>query len=112
MTKAGALEKPPTYKDLVALAGIGGLSTADALDHIARLVDACQKPRHGPGIEKALQWCDELQTRDLDPIQLTTLEYFRANAWDYRRPRYRQGSAAWKWEQAALQEEILSLRRA
>ena len=112
MTKAGGLGKPPTYKDLMALAGIGGLSTADALDHIAQLVDACQKPRHGPGIKKALQWCDELQTRDLDPIQLTTLEYFRANAWDYRRPRYRQGSAAWKWEQAALQEEILSLRRA
>ena len=112
MTKAGGLGKPPTYKDLMALAGIGGLSTADALDHIAQLVDACQKPRHGPGIEKALQWCDELQTRHLDPIQLTTLEYFRANAWDYRRPRYRQGSAAWKWEQAALQEEILSLRRA
>jgi hypothetical protein len=39
-------------------------------------------------------------------------EYFRANAWDRRRPRFRQGAPAWKWEQAALQEEILCLRRA
>jgi hypothetical protein len=82
------------------------------LDQIAQLIDACQKPRHAPGIEKALQWCAELEARGPDPVQLTTLEYFRSNAWDYKRPRYRQGSAAWKWEQAALQEEILILRRA
>lgn len=104
--------KSPIYKDLVAPSGLGGLSVGDALAHIAQLVDACQKPRHAPGIEKALQWCDELETRGLDPVQLTTLEYFRSNAWDYKRPRYRQGSAARKWEQAALQEEILILRRA
>ena len=43
--------KSPTYKDLLALAGIGTLSTDDALEHVAQLVDACQKPRHEPGIE-------------------------------------------------------------
>lgn len=112
MVKAGSSEKPPTYKSLLALAGIGSLSTEDALANIAQLVDACQKPRHAPGIAKALEWCDELQARGLDPVQLTALEYFRSNAWDYRRPRYRHGRAAWQWEQPALQEEILSLRRA
>ena len=104
--------KPPTYKDLLALAGIGTLSTDDALEHIAQLVDACQKPRHAPGIEKALRWCDELEARRLDPVQLATLEYFRSNAWDYRRPRYREGSAGLEWEQPALEKEILILRRA
>jgi hypothetical protein len=99
-------------KDLTALAGIGDLSIEDALGHIAHLVDACQKPRHAAGITKALQWCDELEARGLDPVQLTTLEYFRSNAWDYRRPRYRTGSSGWQWEQPALQEEILILRRA
>lgn len=96
----------------MALAGIGSLSIENALDQIAQLIDACQKPRHAPGIEKALRWCAELEARGLDPVQLTTLEYFSSNAWDYRRPRYRQGSAAWQWEQPALQEEILCLRRA
>jgi hypothetical protein len=104
--------KSPTYQDLLALAGIGTLSTDDALEHVAQLVDACQKPRHAPGIEKALQWCDELEARGLDPVQLTTLEYFRSNAWDYRRPRYRKGSAGREWEQPALEKEILILRRA
>ena len=104
--------KPPTYKYLLALAGISTLSTDDALELIAQLVDACQKPRHAPGIEKALQWCDELEARGLDPVKLTTLEYFRSNAWDYRRPRYRKASAGSEWEQPALEKEILILRRA
>jgi hypothetical protein len=112
MTEAEQAGKPSTYKDLIALAGLGGLSIEDALDHIAQLVDACQKPRHAAGITKALQWCDELEARGLDPVQLTTLEYFRSNAWDYRRPRYRKGTEGWQWEQPALQEEILILRRA
>ena len=112
MAKVESQVKSPIYKDLMALAGIGALSTEDALDNIAQLIDACQLPRHAPGITKALEWCNELEARGLSPAQLTALEYFRSNAWDHRRPRYRQGSAAWKWEQPALQEEILSLRRA
>jgi hypothetical protein len=112
MAKAAGSGKPPTYKDLMALAGIGGLSIEDALGNIAHLVDACHKPRHAAGITKALQWCDELEARGLDPVQLTTLEYFRSNAWDYRRPRHQTGISGWQWEQPALQEEILILRRA
>ena len=112
MAKVERQVRSPIYKDLMALAGIGALSTEEALDNIAQLIDACQLPRHAPGITKALEWCNELEARGLSPVQLTALEYFRSNAWDHRRPRYRQGSAAWQWEQPALQEEILYLRRA
>ena len=97
--------KSPIYKDLMALSGVGRLSVEDALDHIGQLIDACRMPRHAPGITKALEWCSELEARGLEPVQLTALEYFRSNAWDHRRPRYRQGGDAWKWEQPALQEE-------
>src|SRR5271166_4729628 len=96
----------------MALAKIGNLSTEDALDNIAQLIDACLMPRHAPGITKALEWCNQLEARGLSPVQLTTLEYFRSNAWDHRWPRFRQGSVAWKWEQQAPQEGILCLRRA
>jgi hypothetical protein len=44
----------------MALAGIRDLSDEQALANIGHLIDACQKPRHAPGIEKALQWCAEL----------------------------------------------------
>jgi hypothetical protein len=61
---------------------------------------ASRKPSNG---------CDELEARGLDPVQLTTLEYFRSNAWDYRRPRYRKGTEGWQWEQQdALRRLVLN----
>jgi hypothetical protein len=112
MARAAKTSDHVIYKRLMASAGIVGLTNELALADIAQLIDACSMPRHAPGVTKALAWCDELEGRGLTPVELTALEYFRANAWDRRRPRFRQGAAAWKWEQAALQEEILCLRRA
>ena len=96
----------------MALPGIGGLSADEALANIAQLIDACQAPRHTPGISRALEWCNELEATGLAPVELTALEYFRANAWNHRMPRYQHGGDAWKWEQPALREQILCLRRA
>ena len=97
MAEAQQTGMPSTYKDLMASVGIGGLSNDDALNHIGHLIDACQKPRHATGIERALQWSDELEARGLYPVQLTILEYFRSNAWDHKRLRSRKGKATWSW---------------
>jgi hypothetical protein len=102
--------KPSTYRSLMASQGIDELSNELALEKIGYLIDACQPSRRLAGIVKALEWCDALEARGLAPVEQTELDYFRANAWDTRRPRHR--SAAWRWEQPALQEEILCLRRA
>jgi len=111
--KPGAKAKRPTYKSLMASKGIDGLSTKLALLKIGLLIDASEGSRRSAGITRALEWCNALEARGLAPVEQTELDYFRANAWDERRPRFkRQRTAAWQWEQPALQEEILWLRRA
>jgi tetratricopeptide (TPR) repeat protein len=101
------------YKNLMAHKSLSKFSTRRALQQIGLLIDASDSPRRAQGITKALAWCDDLEKRKLKPADRAELEYFRANAWDKRRPRYaKRSSAAWKWEQPALQQEILALRRA
>ena len=103
----------PKYKSLIARKSIVGLSTRHALQVIGLLIDASDSARRAGGITKALTWCDDIEKRKLKPVDQAELEYFRANAWDKRRPRYnKRSSTAWKWEQPALQQEILALRRA
>jgi tetratricopeptide (TPR) repeat protein len=97
----------------MASKGIDKLSNELALEKIDYLIDACEPSRRSAGITRALEWCDALEARGLAPIERAELDYFRANAWDQRRPRRsHQRAEAWRWEQPALQEEILCLRRA
>ena len=105
------MKRPPTYGSLMAGAGIGRLSTDEAFVRTGILIDMCGAPRRKAGIAKALAWCDELEARDLSAAERSELDYFRANAWNTRRPRRRSGDV-WLWDQPALQQEIFFLRRA
>jgi tetratricopeptide (TPR) repeat protein len=105
------MKRPPTYGSLMASAGIGRLSTDEAFLRTGILIDMCGAPRRKAGIARALAWCDELEARDLSAAERRQLDYFRANAWNTRRPRRRSGDV-WLWDQPALQQEIFFLRRA
>ncbi len=91
----------------MASAGIGRLSTDEAFLRTGILIDMCGAPRRKAGIAKALAWCHELEARDLSGAERCQLDYFRANAWNTRRPRHRSGDV-WLWDQPALQQEISS----
>lgn len=95
----------------MAGAGIGRLSTEEAFVRTGMLIDMCVAPRRRAGIARALEWCDELEARNLSTADGIQLDYFRANAWNTRRPRRRRGDV-WLWDQPALQKEIFLLRRA
>ena len=105
------MKRPPTYRSLMASAGIDRLSTDEAFLRAGILIDMCGAPRRKAGIARALAWCDELEARDLTAAERGQLDYFRANAWNTRRPRRRSGDI-WLWDQPAIQQEIFFLRRA
>jgi tetratricopeptide (TPR) repeat protein len=105
------MKRTLTYRGLMASAGIGRLSTDEAFLRTGMLIDMCGAPRRKAGIARALAWCDELEARDLSAAERGQLDYFRANAWNTRRPRRRSGDV-WSWDQPALQQEIFFLRRA
>jgi hypothetical protein len=92
----------------MAGAGIGRLSTDEAFLRTGILIDMCGAPRRKAGIARAPAWCDELEARDLSAAERGQLDYFRANAWNTRRPRRRNGDF-WLWDQAALQQEVFFL---
>jgi len=104
-------KRPPSYRSLMAGPGITKLSNEDAFIRIGVLIDSSHAPRRGAGVTRALGWCDELEARGLTPAEASLLDYFRANAWDCRRPKNTK-SEVWHWDQAPLQEEIYFLRRA
>jgi hypothetical protein len=81
------MKRPPTYRSLMASAGIGRLSTDEAFLRTGILIDMCGAPRRKAGIARALAWCDKLEARDLSAAERGQLDYFRANAWNTRRPR-------------------------
>jgi hypothetical protein len=105
------MKRLPSYRSLMAGSGIGRLSTDDAFLRTGILIDICGAQRRKAGIARALTWCDELEARNLSAAERVQLDYFRANAWNTRRPR-RQHGDVWLWDQPALQKEIFFLRRA
>ncbi len=90
---------------------INGLSDSEALHKISLLIDQAQDERDHELSEAARVLIDELDARPLAPTDSALLHYFRANAWSALRPTENQ-TDTWNWDQPALQEEILSLRRA
>lgn len=82
-----------------------------ALDLVGSLIDMAADSARPDSTDRAFEFLDQLAARPLRPDSQATLHYFRANAWHNRAAE--QGTLqTWAWEQPALQEEILELRRA
>ncbi|MCO7486989.1 LA2681 family HEPN domain-containing protein [Stenotrophomonas maltophilia] len=87
------------------------MSDAEALEHIALLIDASFEASLERGVKRAMTLLDTLSQRDLTDTDGALIEYFRANAWaalssigNVRR--------SWSWEAPERQEELLALSRA
>lgn len=90
---------------------VANLSDADALKHIALLIDSAWDSRSAADTDLAFKLLDQIRTRSLSPDPISLAEYFRANAWA-NREKMRANLDVWSWEQPESQEQILALRRA
>lgn len=61
-----------------------GLSDADALDAIARLIDNAGDANNLTLVDQALALADQLEARGLCPEEQALLDYFRSNGWACR----------------------------
>lgn len=103
----------PSYDSLMQITDLAALTDEALLQSIGQLVDAAERVGKLEGATKALEWCDELEKRDLTSLQLATLDYFRANAWgDLQVARHADHGARWEWEQTETKNQTFFLRRA
>ena len=72
------------YQQLSAPDGLTGPDTAAVLDRLAQLIDLAGHLRHEDGIDRALTVCRELLQRNLPADTQGLINYFAANAWQYR----------------------------
>ncbi len=90
---------------------IDTLSDAEALDHLALLIDASSDVGFKLGLERALRQLDNLNARILEPVQATLAQYYRANAWSGL-DRLAGTRRDWGWEREEVANEMLALSRA
>jgi hypothetical protein len=87
------------------------MSDAEALTHIAELIDDASDASFERGAKRALYLLDELSKRKLGETDGAIVEYFRANAWAAR-SHIANVRRSWSWEAPERQEELLALSRA
>ncbi len=101
------------YKRLMAVSDIFGLKQDDAISCVGSLIDLSTDLHREEGLNRAIQWCDQLKGVNLSSVQQATLSYFKGNAWSsLRQLRHRTGGNVWEWEQPELEKEIICLRLA
>ncbi|MGP0058553.1 MAG: LA2681 family HEPN domain-containing protein [Beijerinckiaceae bacterium] len=102
-----------SIKDLLNRGSVDDLSAEHALDAVAQLIDHASDHGDADLTNRALDFCDALEGRELNPVQQVLLDYFRANAWGNRQVvAQRDRAAVWAWEQLELQKQVYYLRRA
>ncbi len=92
-------------------APLGKMSNSAALNSVGHLIDLATDLSDDAAITRAFVQLASFKRRDLPPVDVALLHYFRANAWHGRRLiRAEPGPRA--WEQPERQEQILELFRA
>ena len=89
------------------------LSTDQALDLVARLIDEARDKKSKAGTDAAFNLLEELEKSDraINSEQFVLLHYFRANAYDNR--CFEVGETqSWNWDLPNTQNQILELRKA
>ncbi|HWH84723.1 MAG TPA: LA2681 family HEPN domain-containing protein [Burkholderiaceae bacterium] len=107
------MKKARDIAEVLSLATLDGLPPDDALQAIAQLVDHALDQGDLSLTLRALNWCEQTESRLTSDGQRILLDYFRANAWAHRQgTRHSDRSAAWAWDQEELQQQVFFLRRA
>ena len=102
-----------TYKALMSVKNLEGLSSENALSHISHLTDLSFDLGKTEGLLHSIKLSDELQKLELNDEQLALSHYFLANAYaDIRRLSKAGTEKSWEWEQEEVEKEIYHLRTA
>lgn len=102
-----------TYRSLMKVESLNGLSNQKALSHIGHLIDAAFDVKQIDGLQRAFSLAEELRTRKLTAQQSIILHYFLGNAWSNLSSLTRAGTdASWSWEQEEIEHEIIHFRQA
>jgi len=103
-----------TYAGLMGVTSLLATAPAEALDHLAKLIDLSHDMGEADGLERAISLGEELQSRDdITADEAALLHYFLANAWSDLQHLQRKGKpSAWEWEQEEVEKTILHLRSA
>lgn len=100
------------YHKLMRVEELSGLDDGPALKHVGQLIDVSGDVGKLPGLERALQFCSDLDERDLTSRHRSLLHYFWSNALESRRLLHRDGWETRAWEQPELEEQTFHLRQA
>ena len=102
-----------TYKSMMVVKNLEGLSSENALSHIGHLTDLSFDLGKTEGLLHSIKLTDELQKRELNDEQLALSHYFLANAYaDIRRLSKAGTEKSWEWQQEEIEKEIFHLRTA
>lgn len=100
------------FDTLMALKTVQGLTPDAALKRIGKLVDLSLDLRRVEGNRHAITLAERCDQTALTSEQKALLNYFLANAWSNIRQLTRSNARSeWTWEQAEIEQEIVSLRR-
>lgn len=100
-------------EEVLKMENVDELSSEDALQAIAQLVDYALDHGDPDMTSRALLWSEQLAPRLVSEQQRVLLDYYRANAWANRQSALRLDRAAvWAWDQEELQQQVFLLRRA
>jgi len=99
---------------LLQINRLDGLSNHDALNLLGMLVNEADDTQCLEKTERALNWCDQLSSREWRDNEAVRFHYNWANAWAARRHILIKGSSGsiWEWNHPELGQELFHLRTA
>lgn len=97
------------FKMLMTRRSLEGLSDEAALRHIDRLAQAAVSAHRPEGLRLAITLAEELSRRTLRPVEIASVHYTLAEAWEKLRLISRTPVEA--WEQEEIERELYHLRR-
>ncbi|WP_343654151.1 LA2681 family HEPN domain-containing protein [Paraburkholderia caribensis] len=99
--------------DLSKLPPIESLDDTAAMDIAGQLVDLAGDTATSEILDRAFEWCQQLDGRNLSALDRLNLDYYTSNAWAHRVEwRHQDRSAVWSWDQEEQERQIYLLRRA
>ncbi|PZR29163.1 MAG: hypothetical protein DI535_03880 [Citrobacter freundii] len=101
------------FEELLAIETLRNLDEQSQIDLIGTLFDMSMDRESLDGVDKGLQFANEVNERALEPALLTVLFYTLSNGWSYRRTlKYRKSTEGWQFQMEELSNEIIYLRKA
>jgi len=100
--------------ELLHIDGLDELTTHDALNLLGMLVNDADDTQCVEKTERALNWCEQLSSRELSGKESVRFHYNWANAWAARRHILMDDSSgsSWEWNHPELGQELFHLRMA